>query len=74
MGPYGADARYGGTWTPYKFDINLQRQKCTSFRLEIEDEQTENFNEGFTLSNVSIQFGRKNTMNKGYGNNRSGTS
>ena len=61
---YGDSEVYGGTWKPYQFRIFTQRQKCQAFRVSIEDSQSSNFGEGFSLSTMTAEIGVKATVNK----------
>lgn len=54
---WGEDEVWGGEYQPYQFQVNMKRQKCTSVRLKIVDVQSPDFNEGFTLSNISLEIG-----------------
>ncbi len=54
---WGSSAQWGGVFQPYQFQINLQRQTCTSLRLRISDIQNSTHNEGYTISNLSFEVG-----------------
>lgn len=60
-GPYGATNGniYGGDYVPYQFRIHLKQQKCTALRMKIEDTQSSPFNEGFNISDLTLQVGIK---------------
>lgn len=60
-GPYGESngGTYGGDYLPYLFRIHLAQQKCTSIRIKLEDIQTSDFNEGLTISGISLEVGAK---------------
>jgi len=65
VSPYGSEPIYGGSFNPYFFRTHLDQQKCTSIRIKVEDiqeylpSQTENFNEGFSISGLTLEFGIK---------------
>ncbi len=54
---WGSSDPWGGTFYPYQFQINFQRQTCTSLRLRVTDTQTSPFGEGYTISNLSFEVG-----------------
>lgn len=56
-GYWGGSTPWGGDWQPYVFQANCSRQKCSSVRIKINDNQTASFNEGFTLSNMLLEVG-----------------
>lgn len=56
-GYWGSSTPWGGNWSPYVFQANCSRQKCSSIRIKINDNQTAPFNEGFTLSNMLLEVG-----------------
>ena len=56
-GYWGQSSPWGGSWSPYVFQANCSRQKCSSIRIKINDNQTAPFNEGFTLSNMLLEVG-----------------
>jgi hypothetical protein len=70
-GVYGSDATYGET-TPYggppqtyQFRVNLNRQKCETIQISIEDQQLgSSFGENLALSAFSFMVGVKSTLNK----------
>jgi hypothetical protein len=59
--PYGDSGEYpyGGEFIPYQFRTHMKRQKCTALRIKIQDIQTDNFNEGFNLSGITLEVGVK---------------
>lgn len=64
-GVYGSDATYGDT-TPYggngsfyQFRITPNQQKCQAIQVQIEDVQTSDYGEGFSLSALSFMLGVK---------------
>lgn len=58
VGPYGTSdgGVYGGDYEPYQFRIFPTQQKCTSFRIRVEDNQDDldTIGEGLTISNISL--------------------
>lgn len=54
---WGESTPWGGTWQPYIFQVNMQIQKCTSFRIKLNDVETAPYNEGFTLSSLLFELG-----------------
>jgi hypothetical protein len=54
---WGSSSPWGGTWQPYIFQVNTSTQKCSSFRIKLNDDQTAPFNQGMTLSNLLIELG-----------------
>lgn len=54
---WGNPSPWGGDWSPYVFQVNCARQKCSSIRIKINDSQTAPFNEGFTLNNLLVEVG-----------------
>lgn len=54
---WGTPSPWGGEWSPYVFQVNCTRQKCSSIRIKINDSQTALFNEGFTLNNLLLEVG-----------------
>lgn len=55
--PYGAELVYGGVYVPYQFEVTLVRQKCQAVQLEIDDLQSDSFNEGLTINAVTFLVG-----------------
>lgn len=62
--PWGNDEVWGGNFVPYQWRIHLTKQKCETIQITIEDNQESNFNEGFDLSNISLEVGTKQGNNK----------
>lgn len=54
---WGLPSPWGGNWSPYVFQINCTRQKCSSIKIKINDSQTAPFNEGFTLNGMLLEVG-----------------
>jgi hypothetical protein len=61
---YGSMDYYGGAFPSYNFRVFLERQKCTSLQVTIEDTQSSNFGEGYSLSNIAFEVGVKKGLNK----------
>lgn len=53
---WGASTPWGGAWAPYTWQINFNRQKCTSFRLRISDASAGI--EGYTISALLLEVGQ----------------
>ncbi len=62
--PYGEGSPYGGEFPRYEFDVRPSRQKCTAIRVSIEDQQSSAYNEGLSLSALTVEYGVKNGANK----------
>lgn len=54
---WGQPSPWGGEWSPYVFQVNCARQKCSSIRIKVNDSQTAPFNAGFTLNNMLLEVG-----------------
>ena len=54
---WGTPSPWGGAWSPYVFQVNCKKQKCSSIRIKINDSQTAPYNEGFTLNNLLLEVG-----------------
>lgn len=62
---YGETSPYGGPPQTYQFRINLNRQKCQTIQITIEDNQLYNtYGENLALSAFSFMIGSKGTLNK----------
>lgn len=59
VSPYGAEASYGGDGTLYQFRIHLSQQKCEAIKISIEDAQSTNYNEGYSISSLNFEVGLK---------------
>ena len=56
--PWGINPTiWGGSSSPYIYQINPAIQKCSSFRLQISDSQSSNYNEGYALSSLLLEVG-----------------
>lgn len=65
---------WGGSFVPYNFRTHLTKQKCTAIQITLEDLQTDNFGEGFDISNLNLIVGVKSGANKLPGKNSFGNS
>jgi endoglucanase len=72
--PYGSGTPYGGEHPLYQFTTHLAKQKCTSLRVSLEDEQSSSYNEGLSLSGVAFEVGVKQGGNKLGGSRVGGAS
>lgn len=61
---WGSSSPWGGVFTPYQFRIDFKKQKCTSIRLKITDNQTSNYNEGYAISAITFEVGVLPGLNK----------
>jgi hypothetical protein len=63
--PYGSGTPYGGADGVYTFELKPKIQKCTSFKLKLEDLfPSSDTTGGFTLSAVTLTVGSKQGLNK----------
>ncbi len=78
VGPYGESDGYvfGGAYEPYQVKVFPTLQKCTSFRIRVEDDQvgSEQINEGYNISNMNMVVGIKTGANKIPSTKSKGTS
>lgn len=79
--PWGSDGYWGeigtvwgGSYVPYEFRTHLTYQKCTAIQITIQDLETQDFNEGYDLSNINLEIGVKKGANKLPGKNSFGNS
>ncbi len=56
-GYWGESTPWGAVFQPYEFQINFKTQTCTSIRLRISDDQTSDYNEGYSISSLSFEVG-----------------
>jgi len=58
-GTYGSEAVYGGTFTPYQYQVKPSRQKCTSIKISVEDIAAVDgtFEESCEISNIRFDYG-----------------
>lgn len=54
---WGSGSLWGGAYVPYEFEINFAQQVCTSIRLEVSDNQSSNYNEGYAISALTFEVG-----------------
>lgn len=69
---WGASATWGGEYQLYQFKIDFNIQKCTTIRIQVSDNQTSNYNEGYAISSVVFEMaalpgGNRLPNNKTYG-------
>lgn len=65
VSPYGSEATFGSGTGVYQFEIKPANQKCSSFKLTIEDLFPDSTGTGgFTINSVSSTIGVKRGMNK----------
>lgn len=57
--PYGDEDVFGGDYPLYQWQINTIQQKCESFRISIEDSQSNPIGEGMSISAISATVGLK---------------
>lgn len=62
--PYGSEETYGGEFPLYQWEVHPMIQKCQAFRFRLEDIQTDNFAEAFSISNMAMIIGVKTGLNK----------
>jgi hypothetical protein len=64
-GTWGSDSIWGGTYTPYHFVIpSLHRQTCQALSITIQDSQDSGYNEGYSISGITLEIGTKRGLNK----------
>ena len=49
---------FGGAWQPYIYQVNVSRQLCTSFRVQIYDTIISPYNEAWTLNQINFEVGQ----------------
>lgn len=54
---WGSGSSWGGDYEIYEFRIDFEVQKCTSIRIQVSDNQTSNYNEGYSISSVVFEVG-----------------
>jgi len=63
--PYGSESTYGSNDGVYTFEIKPSIQKCTSFKLKLQDTfPSSDATGGFTISGVTAVIGVKSGLNK----------
>lgn len=64
--PYGTGSPYGGNGNVHQLRVDFKRQKCQAIKLRIEEIQddVENIGEGLELSNLMLEVGQKQGINK----------
>jgi hypothetical protein len=63
-GPYGTVSPYGGAFPLWQFRIHLERQKCQSIQILIEESQVPPYGEGLSLTALSFEVGVKKGARK----------
>lgn len=71
--PYGSGSPYGSSGNVYQARVDLQKQKCQTIKVRIEDQQ-EVAGEGFSLSAITLQLGGKEGLFKVNSNKKFGSS
>lgn len=61
---YGSESYYGGQFTAYQFSVRSARPRCQSLRLTIEDNQSSDYNEGFSISGITLEVKIKSGTNR----------
>lgn len=61
---WGSDSTWGGLYTPYQFVGYLQQQLCQSLSIAFEDSQSSGYNEGYSISGLTLEVGTKRGLNK----------
>lgn len=54
---WGSSSPWGGSYQIYEFRVDFEIQKCTAIRLSVSDNQTSNYNEGYSISSVVFEVG-----------------
>jgi hypothetical protein len=62
--PYGNEYVYGGQYPLYQFQVRFARQKCEAIQFTIQDLQSSNFGEGFSISAFNLMVGTKKGSQK----------
>lgn len=62
--PYGNEVLYGGAYPLYQFQVRFARQKCEAIQFTIQDVQSSNFGEGFSISAFNLMVGAKKGSQK----------
>lgn len=72
FGTYGDDPTYGDSeyygsssqYPQYQFRVHMERQKCESIQITLEDVLDEGTGEGYSLSNLAFEVGLKQGLDK----------
>jgi hypothetical protein len=62
--PFGSESPFGGEWPLYQFRVQQTQQLCTSFRIALEEVQTEDFNAALSLSEITCVVGIEQGLNR----------
>lgn len=54
---WGDSTYWGGSYQIYEFRVDFNIQKCTSIRLNISDNQSSSYNEGYSISSIVFEVG-----------------
>ena len=54
---WGSGFYWGGQFQLYEFRIDFSVQKCTAIRLQITDNQSSSYNEGYSISSIVFEVG-----------------
>ena len=54
---WGNEQFWGGVYSLYEFRIDFSIQKCTSIRINVSDNQSSNYNEGYAISSIVFEVG-----------------
>jgi hypothetical protein len=61
---YGSGIYGGGPTVPEEFQMRVERQMCTAFRVSFEDVQSSEYNEGMAVNGITLLVGQKRGLNK----------
>jgi hypothetical protein len=56
-GYWGDSTPWGENYQNYQFRIDFAQQLCTSIRINVSDNQTSNYNEGYAISAMTFEIG-----------------
>lgn len=56
-GYWGQSSPWGGAYTPYQFRIDFSQQVCSSIRINVQDLQSSDYNEGYSISAMAFEVG-----------------
>ena len=56
---WGSDGVWGGEYSPYQFIVHLTRQQCQNIRVTVTDKQSSGYNEGYSISGITLRVGLK---------------
>lgn len=55
---WGYSSPWGGEYVPYIHRVDFAKQSCTNFRIKISDSQQSPYNEGYSISAITIEWGQ----------------